>query len=160
MEKLFLPVLLFILALLFSCSRDDGPAKTDEDYLKGTWTIKEAKTYHYLNGELDKIKDTIFKEPYATLDFGSNKDVTYSTYHYTNPISGKWALNEKEKVLTTNLKIELSSSSGYGTIYFFPENRIMLVNDSELILKSPMSGEATRSNGDKFQSYVETYLEK
>lgn len=158
MEKIFLPVLLFILALLFSCSRDDAPDKTDEDYLKGTWTIKEAKTYHYLNGELDNIKDTIFEAPHSTLNFDSNKDVTYSEQSYTTPITGKWNLNEK--LLTTNLKIEVNSSSGYRTFYFFPENSIILINDSELILKSPVSPEATNSNGDKIQSYVETYLEK
>ena len=158
MEKLFLPVLLFILALLFSCSRDDVPVKTDEDYLKGTWTIKEAKTYHYLNGELDNIKDTIFEEPYSTLQFDSNKEVIYSVQFYSKPITGKWNLNEK--TLTTNLKVDLSSSTGYRTFYFFPENSITLINDSELILKSPMSGEATYSNGDRIQSYVETYLEK
>ena len=158
MEKLFLPVLLFILALLFSCSRDDAREKTDEDYLKGTWTIKEVKTYHFLNGELDNIKDTIFEEPYSTLHFDSNNDVTYSAQFYTNPITGKWNLNEK--LLTTNLKIELSSSSGFRTFYVFPENSIILINDSELILKSPMSPEGTFSNGDKIQSYVETYLEK
>lgn len=147
-----------ILILFLSCSQDDAQDKTDEEYLKGTWAIKEAKTYQYLNGELDEIKDTIFKEPYSTLKFDSNKEVTYSTRQYTNPISGKWNLNDK--LLTTDLKIDLSSSSGYGTIYFFPENEIIFLDDSELILRSPMSGEATRSNGDKFKSFVETYLEK
>ena len=158
MKQKLLPVLLLILVTFPSCNQDDPPVKTDEDYLKGTWIIKEAKTYHYLNGELDNIKDTIFEEPYSTLQFDSNKEVIYSVQFYTKPITGKWNLNEK--TLTTNLKVDLSSSTGYRTFYFFPENSIILINDSELILKSFMSGEATYSNGDRIQSYVETYLEK
>ncbi len=65
-----------------------------------------------------------------------------------------------EKTIRTDLKINMSSSSGYGTVYFFPENTIVLLNDTELLLKSPMSLEATYSNGNKVKYYSENFLER
>ena len=149
----------FTFLTFISCSEDDASSKSDEDYLEGTWTIKKTITYHYLNGELDTIKESILKEPYSTLHFASNNEVTYSNPDFTIPILGKWDLNEKK--LVTDLKLELSSSTGYGSFYFFPENTITLINETELILKSPMSIEATfYPDGDKIKHYAETYLEK
>ncbi|MFD2518756.1 hypothetical protein [Salinimicrobium flavum] len=156
--KKILPTILIILITFFSCSEDDESNKTDEDYLRGTWTIKKSKTYYYLNGEPDTLKESILEEPWSTLNFNSNKEVTYSNPDYTKPVIGKWVLNDK--VLRTDLKIDPGSSTGYGPVYFFPENAITLLNDTELKLISPMSLEATHSNGDKIKYYSETYLEK
>ena len=157
MKKILL-LTFFTVITFISCSQDDETVKTDEDYLEGTWTIKKTITYYYRNGELETIKESILEEPYSTLHFAPNNEVTYSNPDYENLITGNWDLDEKN--LTTDLKLNLSSSSGYGSIYFFPENAITLINEKDLILKSPMSVERTSSNGDELKDYSETYLEK
>lgn len=157
MKKIFLLTIFTFIAFI-SCSKDDESGKTDEDYLQGTWTVKKTKTYYYVNGELETTKESILEEPYPTLYFDANKDVTYSNPDYTTPIIGKWDLNEKR--LITNLKIDLSSSTGYSSFYFFPENEVTFINETKLILKSPMSSERTSSNGNKLKDYSETYLER
>lgn len=150
--------IVIILLIIFSCNKNDDP-KTDKEYLIGTWTIKKVKTYYYLNGELDKIDETVFdKEPYSKLNFDSNQNVTYEDPDFTKIINGKWNLNNKN--LKTDLKIDLGSSTGFGTQYFFPENNIIEINDVELILKSPMSLETTDLNGGKFKYYNETFFQK
>lgn len=150
--------MLFTVLTLISCSQDDATIKTDEDYLEGTWTIKKTITYNYLNGELEAIKESILEEPYPTLTFTSNNEVTYLNPDFENLITGNWDLDVKN--LKTDLKIDLSSSSGYGTIYFFPENIITSISETDLILKSPMSIERTSLNGDKLKYYTKTFLEK
>lgn len=155
MKKILLLLLLFS---IFSCSKDDEPTIKDEDLLTGTWNIHKTKTYHFVNGELDSIQETIYEVPYSTLTFDSNKTVTYSNDKFTQPITGTWVLSEK--LLFTDLHLQLSASTGYGTRYFFPENTISLLTQSTLILQSPMSLEHTFMNGDKIKHYTETYLEK
>ncbi len=157
MKKIFLSIFIILLALI-SCSKDVEPDKTDEELLNGTWTIKKAVTYKYLNGEVDAIEESISEEPYSQLKFNLDKEVIYSDPGITQPIKGKWLLNEKN--LKTDLKLEPGSSTGYGTIYFFPENTILELNQTELILRSPMSQEVTHENGDKTKAYTETYLER
>lgn len=156
--KKILPLLLILLFIIFSCNKVDKPVKTDEEKLTGTWTIKKNLTHWYLNGEPDRIEESIAEQPYSYLTFDSNKNVSYTNPSYTNEIKGQWDLDEK--ALRTSLKIDMSSSSGYSTFYFFPESTIVLLNDSELVLKSPMSLESTHPNGDKIKYYSETYLER
>ena len=148
MKKILL-LTFFAFLTLISCSGDDSSTKSDEDYLHGTWTIKKTTTYYYVNGELDTTKESILKEPYSTLNFAQNYEVTYSNPDFTEPIIGVWGLNEKK--LVTDLNLELSTSSGYSSIYFFPENTITSISETDLILKSQMSIERTSSNGDKFK---------
>lgn len=157
MKKILL-LTFFAFLTFISCSKDDASTKSDEDYLQGTWTVKKTITYYYLNGELDTTKESNLEKPHSTLHFAPNNEVTYLNPDFTNPIIGLWRLNDKK--LMTDLKLNLSSSSGYGSIYFFPENAITLLNETDLILKSPMSVERTSSNGDKLKDYSETYLEK
>lgn len=157
MKKLLL-LTSFAFLTFISCNIQDSSTKSDQDYLEGTWTIKKTITYYYLNGELETIKESILEEPYPTLNFAPNNKVTYSNPDYENMITGNWDLDEKN--LKTDLKIDLSSSSGYGSIYFFPENIITLISGTDLTLKSPMSKERTSSNGDKLKDYTETFLEK
>lgn len=158
MKKL-LPLTLIFIFIFSSCSRDDEPGKTDEEYLVGTWTVKKTNTFRYLNEELDSTETKIFEEPYSTLSFDANKNVAYTNSVYTNTINGQWVLNEK--ILKTDLKINLSASTGYNTLYIFPENTIVLLNDTELVLRSPMSLEVLHwPGGDKTKYYSETYLEK
>lgn len=151
-------LLILILLTFFSCSQDDSSKKTDKDFLIGTWTIKKTMTYHYINGELESVQEFISKQPYSTLSFESNRAVVYSNQDFTDPIYGEWILNEK--ILNTDLKMEVSSSTGFRTFYFFPATTIILINETELILKSPMRMETINSNGDKTESYSETYLAK
>lgn len=156
--KKYLALIVIVLISLSSCNEDDPTIKPDEDYLVGTWTIKKIKTYHYLNGELDNMEESIYTEPYSTLKFDIDKTVTYSNPDFTETIIGTWDLDQK--ILKTDLKLELRSSSGYSMFYFFPENTISLLNETELVLKTPMSLKVGSTTENKTEYYSETYLEK
>ena len=147
-KKLSTTILSILLLTTFSCCQSDDSIKTDKEYLIGIWKVKKIKTYGDLNGELVIFYERIFdNEPYNKLTFYSNQNVTYRNLDLIEMINGKWTLNGKN--LKTDLKLDLPITTGFGTKYFFPESDIIKINDTELILKSPIGN-----------LYTETFFEK
>lgn len=160
MKSSFKISILTLFLFFFSCSDNDAPTLSEKENLVGVWKIFKVKTFTYIDGKLDKVEEKSFEESdQSKLIFTNKGKVSYSSKEFKTQINGIWELNNR--ILRTNLSIDLSPATGYGTIYLFPENEVILLSQNLLTLKYTTSIEhMLMPSGEKYKYCTETYLKK
>ena len=100
------------------------------------WKKTDYRTQSFMNGVLDTTYvDTVYQNV-ERLKFNDDQTVVYRYPLFIDPINGNWAYDQATQTLTTTLKKELSSSTGLGTRYFFPQTKTIQLTGELLQLQS------------------------
>ena len=104
-----------------SCDSDDNDLTNIENYLiGGIWKWESSETFYYYDDEFDRSEISLNDTDSNKLSFKKDYVVIYESPLLIKELNGNWELSEDETYLFTDLSYTSGSTSGYGTIYFFP----------------------------------------
>ena len=135
-------VLLFLaIFTILSCTQDEesNQLTTSEKVnllTSNIWKKDYYETFYYYNDVLDHSVINTLNANNEQISFTVNYNVNYINPAFIQSINGIWSLDANEEFLITNLKKVPPSSSGFGTIYYFPYNKISELTNSKLSLDS------------------------
>lgn len=134
--KNFLIILKVIIVVsIYSC--DTNKLSTKEDYLiNGTWTPSKTETFYYYD-DIFESSEVSTSLSTSKINFKESNVVYYEDPDLIEIIQGTWRIDSTEKYLITDIRLSSSSSTGYGTRYFFyPKSEIIEINLNNLIVES------------------------
>lgn len=136
-KKLLILIILSSLTLLMSCDSDDNDLTNIENYLiGGIWKWESSETFYYYDNEFDRSEISLNDTDSNKLSFKKDYVVIYESPLLITELNGNWELSEDESYLFTDLSYTSGSTSGYGTIYFFPQCKIIEINKNNMLLES------------------------
>ena len=136
-KKLLILLILFSPNLFISCTEEENEFNDIEDFLiDGVWKLESTEVVYYHDDELYSSEVSYNETDSERLTFNKDYSVVYECSFITIDLIGNWELNEDETSLFTDLSFNPSSSSGYGISYFFPQNKIIEINRSMMLLET------------------------
>lgn len=137
MKELTKTLVIILTFFLFSCSNNDNTNSVKVNLLtKKVWKKEYYENYSYDNDVLKNIKIDNTNAGTEKLTFNINSNVIYELPTYITPITGVWSLDINEQFLSTILKVQIPSSTGFGSAYLFPHSKIIELTNDKLVLES------------------------
>jgi len=126
--------LIVIMPFLTSCSKNDD-IKTENLLTLGPWKYTQTENRYYTGERLDSTKFSIEADRKGILTFKNDYSVLYQGEWISNKtINGIWKVNASNKVLNTDLHLDLNPVTGYTSYPLYTECEIIQLSRSNLTL--------------------------
>lgn len=123
--------LLLITTFFIACNSDNEKNDANQAnyvFVSTTWKKSGYTKYVYDRNILDTVIVDTLNRNVETLKFNNDYSVIYFNPDFGSPLVGNWSPNFEEDKIYTNLKRETPS----GTEYFFPKNKVYVVEFTSL----------------------------